>query len=197
MLFFFKKAPFLAVMTSEQSRIRWQGPACLSKTAGDFPGRFRGQYPWLTGPVRPFLPALAGSLGIAHTTCAKEDPKLKRSLALLLTSLLLVFSLAACGKDQQAGGVGDSASSGSVTGDTGSGSSSGGSADGSVTGGVNGGSGGPMMDGADDTMDDVGDMARDAVRDTGDALTGGTTGYTKNQMDGYTYDQMVENGRVF
>ena len=54
-----------------------------------------------------------------------------------------------------------------------------------------------MMDGAMDTMDDVGDAARNAVRDAGDALTGSTTGYTKNHMDGYTYDQMVRNGRVF
>ena len=54
-----------------------------------------------------------------------------------------------------------------------------------------------MMDDAMDTMNDVGDAARNAVRDTGDALTGSTTGYTKNHMDGYTYDQMVRNGRVF
>ena len=47
-----------------------------------------------------------------------------------------------------------------------------------------------------DTMDDVGDAARSAVRDAGDTITG-TTGYTKNGMDGYTYDQMVQNGRVF
>ena len=118
---------------------------------------------------------------------------MKRSLALLLTSLLLVFSLAACGKDQQPGGVGDSATNGSVTGDAGNG----GLTDDSVTGGVNDGNGGSMMDGAMDTMDAVGDAARSAVRDAGEALTGGTTGYTKNQMNGYTYDQMVRNGRVF
>ena len=126
--------------------------------------------------------AFAGPLGIAHTTRAKEDPELKRSLALLLTSVLLVFSLAACGKDQQPGGVDDSASNGSVTG----GAGSGGLTDDSVTGGVNDGKGGGMMDDAMDTMDDVGDAARSAVRDAGDALTGGTTGYTKNQMNGYT-----------
>lgn len=121
---------------------------------------------------------------------------MKRSLALLLTSLLLVFSLTACGKDQQPGGVDDSASNGSVTGDAGND----GLTDDSVTGGVNDSSSGSMMDGAMDTMDDVGDAARSAVRDAGDALTGGTTGttgYTKNQMNGYTYDQMVQNGRVF
>lgn len=118
---------------------------------------------------------------------------MKRSLALLLASLLLVFSLTACGKDRQPGGVDGSVSNGSVAGDAGNGDLTGGS----VTGGVNDGNGGGMMDGARDTMDDVGDAARDVVRDTGDALTGGTTGYTRNQMNGYTYDQMVQNGRVF
>ena len=137
-------------------------------------------------------------MGIAHTTRAKEDPKLKRSLALLLTSLLLVFSLAACGRDQQPGDVDDNGvSDGSVTGDVNNGGLTGGYDDGSVTGGVNDGNGGGMMDGAMDTMDGVGDAARNAVRDAGDALTGSTTGYTKNHMDGYTYDQMVRNGRVF
>ena len=123
---------------------------------------------------------------------------MKRSLALLLTSLLLVFSLATCGRDQQPGDVDDNGvSDGSVTGDVNNGGLTGGYDDGSVTGGVNDGNGGGMMDGAMDTMDGVGDAARNAVRDAGDALTGSTTGYTKNHMDGYTYDQMVRNGRVF
>lgn len=110
---------------------------------------------------------------------------MKRSFALLLASVMLVFSLAACGKDQQPGGV--------------DGTVNGGPADDSVTGGVNDGTGGTggVTDGALDTMDDVGNAARDVVRDTGDALTGGTTGYTRNQTNGYTYDQMVQNGRVF
>ena len=122
---------------------------------------------------------------------------MKRSLALLLTSLLLVFSLTACGRDRQPGDAdNNSASDGSVIGDADNGGANGGYDD-SVTGGVNGGNGGSMMDGAMDTMDDVGDAARNAVRDTRDALTGTTTVYTKNHMDGYTYDQMVRNGRVF
>ena len=118
---------------------------------------------------------------------------MKTSLALLLTSLLLVFSLTACGRDRQPGDADNSsASDGSVTGDVNEGGY-----DDSVTGGVNDGNGGGMMDDAMDTMDDVGDAARNAVRDTGDALTGSTTGYTKNHMFCYTYDQMVRNGRVF
>lgn len=115
---------------------------------------------------------------------------MKRSFALLLTSLLLVFSLTACGKDQQPGGVNDN---GSVSG-----------TDGSATDGVNGGDmagGNTAGNGSgsvtDGVMDDVGDAARDAVRDTGDALTGGTAGYTNSRANGYTYDQMVQNGRVF
>lgn len=125
---------------------------------------------------------------------------MKRSLALLLTSLLLVFSLAACGKDQQPGGVDgsgavtDGGSTGSLAGNNGA---NGDAADGSVTGGVNNNGGGPMMDGAMDTMDDAGNAVRNTVQRAGDALTGDISGYTNNRTSGYTYDQMVENGRVF
>lgn len=133
---------------------------------------------------------------------------MKRSLALLLTSLLLVFSLAACGKDQQPGGVdgsgsvtggdtagngGDVTGNGSTTGNDGAGT--GNAAGTSVTGGVNGGASGSMMEGAMDTMEDMGNTARNVVRGTGDTLTGSANG--RNQMNGYTYDQMVQNGRVF
>ena len=118
---------------------------------------------------------------------------MKRSLAFLLTSLLLVFSLTACGKDQQPEDADNNVSGGSVTDGS---AGNGGLTDESVTGGINGDDSGSMMDGAMDTMDDVGDAARSAVRDAGDTVTG-TTGYTKNGMDGYTYDQMVQNGRVF
>ena len=118
---------------------------------------------------------------------------MKRSLAFLLTSLLLVFSLTACGKDQQPEDADHNVSGGSVTDGS---AGNGGLTDDSVTGGINGDDSGSMMDGAMDTMDDVGDAARSAVRDAGDTITG-TTGYTKNGMDGYTYDQMVQNGRVF
>lgn len=132
---------------------------------------------------------------------------MKRSFALLLTSLLLVFSLTACVKDQQPGGVNDN---GSVSGTDGSatdgvnGGDMAGDNNGPATGGVNGGDmagGNTAGNGSgsvtDGVMDDVGDAARDAVRDTGDALTGGTAGYTNSRANGYTYDQMVQNGRVF
>ena len=59
---------------------------------------------------------------------------MKRSLALLLTSLLLVFSLAACGRDQQPGDVDDhGVSDGSLTGEVNNGGLTGGYDDGSVT----------------------------------------------------------------
>lgn len=145
---------------------------------------------------------------------------MKRRFALLLASLLLAVSLTACGKDRQpddasgstdggavsgdtgSGTAGDTGggltgdTSGGLTGDTGSGTAgdtgsgltgdtgSGGTGD-SVTGGVNGGNGGTMMDGALDTMENTGDAARSAVQSAGDRL------------GGYTYEEMVRNGRVF
>lgn len=136
---------------------------------------------------------------------------MKRSFALLLASLLLAVSLTACGKDRQVGDtsgntgddtVGDigapgSAGNGGLTGDyagndTGdplAGGADNGGVNGntgdSVTGGVNGGAGGSMMDGALDTMENAGDTARSAVQRAGDHL------------GGYTYEEMVRNGRVF
>lgn len=138
---------------------------------------------------------------------------MKRSLALLLTSLLLVFSLTACGKDQQSDGADGN---GSVTDNSGAGGSmTGGGSDSAnggvndltnggvndpVTGGVNGSGastdGGSLADDAMDALDDVGDAARNAVRD-GENAAGGTAGYTNSRIHGYTYDQMVRNGRVF
>lgn len=142
---------------------------------------------------------------------------MKRSFALLLFSLLLAVSLTACGKDRQAGDVTGGTNGGTVAGDTGSGAAGGagsgdltgdpadggvngnggslnggtdrggvnGSAGDSVTGGVNGGNGGSMMDGALDTMENAGDRARSAVQSA------------DGRLGGYTYEQMVRNGRVF
>lgn len=146
---------------------------------------------------------------------------MKRSLALLLTSLLLVFSLTACGKDQQSDGADGN---GSVTDNNGAGGAmTGGGSDSAnggvndltnggvndpanggvndpVTGGVNGSGastdGGSLADDAMDALDDVGDAARNAVRN-GENAAGGTAGYTNSRIHGYTYDQMVQNGRVF
>lgn len=138
---------------------------------------------------------------------------MKRSLALLLTSLLLVFSLTACGKDQQSDGADGN---GSVTDNSGAGGAmTGGGSDSAnggvndltnggvndpVTGGVNGSGastdGGSLADDAMDALDDVGDAARNAVRN-GENAAGGTAGYTNSRIHGYTYDQMVRNGRVF
>lgn len=140
---------------------------------------------------------------------------MKRSFALLLASLLLAVSLTACGKDRQVGDASGSTNGGSVAGDPGTGAAGdagnggltgdtanggvngngvngdsvtggvNGNAGDSVTGGVNGGNGGSMMDGALDTMENAGDAARSAVRSTG------------SRLGGYTYEEMVRNGRVF
>lgn len=84
---------------------------------------------------------------------------MKRSFALLLTSVMLVVSLAACGKDR-VDGAGD------------------------MTDGTYDGAG-DMANGARDAVDDMGDAARDVVRGAEDALTGGSN----HETSGYTYDQ--------
>ena len=113
---------------------------------------------------------------------------MKTSLALLLTSLLLVFSLTACGRDRQPGDADDSSvSDGSVSGGVNDGSY-----DDSVTGGVNDGNGGGMMDDAMDTMDDVGDAVEDmwdGGRRAVDDVTRGTAGAT-------SFQRMLDNARV-
>lgn len=136
---------------------------------------------------------------------------MKRNVALLLTSLLLVFSLTACGKDRQpddAGGssVNDMDNNGTTAGSTapggadsgaGSGTVSNGANSGITSGGANGGTAsGGINDGTtsgDDLLDDAGDAARGLVRDAGDAVTGRTGA----GMKGISYEQMLQNGRVF
>lgn len=121
---------------------------------------------------------------------------MKRNFALLLTSLLLVFSLTACGKDQQqpgdtnSGGAATDENGGVTGGDTANGSMSanGGTAGSGMTGSGSaaGNAGNTLANGANDVLDG----ARNAARDVGDAITGRTT-------SGSAYDRMVENGRVF
>lgn len=136
---------------------------------------------------------------------------MKRNVALLLTSLLLVFSLTACGKDRQPDDVGGSSvndmdNNGTSAGGTAPGGTDNGTGSGSVSNGANsgitsggadngtasGGAGSGTMSG-DDILDDAGDAARGLVRDAGDALTGRTSA----GMKGFSYEQMLQNGRVF
>lgn len=125
---------------------------------------------------------------------------MKTSLALLLTSLLLVFSLTACGKDQQPS---DATNGGSVTdnNDAAGGNNSpvtGSDSSAPSSGGLTGGDTSADSGTANNSLtDDVGDAARDmgnAARDMGDAITGRTADRTRS---GYSYNQMVRNGRVF
>lgn len=132
---------------------------------------------------------------------------MKRNVALLLTSLLLVFSLTACGKDQQPGDAGGSsmtdtdnngtASNGTIGGTgstaapngTGSGAGSGTASNGTGTASNGTGNGA----GGGDILDEAGDAARNIARDVGGAVTGRTS----TGMNGLSYEQMLQNGRVF
>lgn len=96
---------------------------------------------------------------------------MKRSFALLLTSVMLVVSLAACGKDR-VDGAGDMTNG---TYNNGAGDMTDGTYDGA----------GDMANGARDAVDDMGDAARDVVRGAEDALTGGSN----HETSGGTYDQ--------
>lgn len=109
---------------------------------------------------------------------------MKRSFALLLTSVMLVVSLTACGKDRV-----DGAGEGTDGAYNGAGDMTDGAYDG--TGGMtddayNGA--GDLADDARDAMDDMGDAARDMVRGAEDALTGDsnheTNGYTNDRSNG-------------
>lgn len=138
---------------------------------------------------------------------------MKRNVALLLTSLLLVFSLTACGKDQQPGDAGGSsmtdtdnngtASNGTIGGTgstaapngTGSGAGSGTASNGTGNGAGSGTASNGTGNGADggDILDEAGDAARNVARDVGGAVTGRTS----TGMNGLSYEQMLQNGRVF
>jgi len=133
----------------------------------------------LTG-ILPAPPETAGGGLFDHK---KEEYPMKNTLMFLLVSLLLSFSLTACGGDSQQSGTagqtdgvnGDSAMSGSSAG-----TNAGGSTGGSVVGGNNGSSGtngsaddsnggmsgdGSLVDDARDALDDVGNAVDRAAGD--------------------------------
>ena len=97
---------------------------------------------------------------------------MKNTLMFLLASLLLAFSLTACGGGQTTGNVDDYGS----TSQSGGGSVNEGGAVGSgnaaENGSVNGGSaaGDGLMDGARDAVDDAGRSVRGTLDDAGDAI---------------------------
>nr|WP_326185074.1 hypothetical protein [uncultured Oscillibacter sp.] len=114
---------------------------------------------------------------------------MKRSLTLLLASLLLAFSLAACGGDNKQ----DTNQNGSAV--TSSDNANGNGTDNATddrtdSNGTNGGS----------LAEDAGNAVTDGIDDVGDALTGdnaqnGTANKTRS-TGGATYGQMLRNGRV-
>lgn len=130
---------------------------------------------------------------------------MKRSLTLLLASLLLVFSLTACGgNDKQQ----DTNQNGGAVTDSGNASGNGGAAndrtDNNGTGSNGNGNGagtGSLAQDAGNAVTDGIDDVKDGIDDVGDALTGnsgqnGTASKTRNTTGGVSYGQMLRNGRV-
>lgn len=113
---------------------------------------------------------------------------MRRNLALLLTSLLLVFSLTACGGDKKDDGTNDNVGGNGVTNGETNGTND-------VTG--NG-------DGVDHGTDDgilggtSGDTGTPDPLPTDDPVTGTTDGANQQnaRVRGATYGQMLRNGRV-
>lgn len=125
---------------------------------------------------------------------------MKRSLTLLLASLLLVCSLAACGSDKkQDTNQNDSAvtNSGNANEDKNDTMTD----DRTDTNGDNGTGTGSLAQDAGDAVTDGIDDVKDGMEDVGDALTGDNTqnGAAANKTHstgGVTYGQMLRNGRV-
>lgn len=121
---------------------------------------------------------------------------MKRSLTLLLASLLLVFSLAACGGDNKQ----DTNQNGSAV--TSSDNANGNGTDNATDDRTdsNGTNGGSLAEDAGNAVTDGIDDVADGIDDVGDALTGdnaqtGTANKTRS-TGGATYGQMLRNGRV-
>jgi hypothetical protein len=121
---------------------------------------------------------------------------MKRSLTLLLTLALLVFSLTACGgsNDQQdqnndavMGGEitdnGTTADNGTTNNDT---TANNGTTNGSTTDNGTG----------DNLMDDTGNAIQNGVDDVEDTLTGDNNTTSRSTTGGISYRQMLENARV-
>lgn len=123
---------------------------------------------------------------------------MKRSLTLLLASLLLVFSLTACGGDDKQQDTANQDGSAVTNSDNANGNGS--SADNNGTNGNGSGTGSLAGDAGDAVTDGIDDVT-DGIDDVGDALTGGdsqngTANKTRNTAGGVSYGQMLRNGRV-
>ena len=125
---------------------------------------------------------------------------MKKNLALLLTALLLVFSLTACGNDQKdnnTAGNGDA-----ITGNDTAGNNTTGSADNGTTNETtNGGAGDTLLDDTKEGLNNVEDGVNNAIDDVlpGTGTTNRTAGTATPQgsrSGGVTYGQMLKNARV-
>lgn len=120
---------------------------------------------------------------------------MRSKLISLLTALLLVFALAACGGDMNRdNGIGGEQSGSSFEGRN-DGIIAG--SDDRAAGGSNAVNGQTGMAGADDrTGDDLVDDARDALTGAGDLVEDAMDGVDRKTRQGINFNQMVRNGRV-
>lgn len=127
---------------------------------------------------------------------------MRRSLTLLVASLLLVFSLTACGGNDKQQDNSANQNGSAVTGSDSAGGNNGntnGSAN--TNGNTNGGKDDSLMDDVGDAITDGADDVKDGIDDVGDALTGdtaknGTASRTRGTTGGTSYEQMLRNARV-
>ena len=158
-------------------------------------GKFCGQENFFTGHVIPFG---YNRLWVSRIPkpAQKEEHGLKRSLTLLLASLLLVFSLTACGRNNQNGSQNGTATNGQTAGNNETtapadnnmnggteGNMQNGTSDnasGNASGNAGSSAGGNLVDDTGDVLEDIGNGTRDVLDDAGRALTGGSTGRAAN-----------------
>lgn len=123
---------------------------------------------------------------------------MKRSLTLLVASLLLVFSLTACGgNDKQQ----DNSANQNGSAATGSDNATGNNAADNGENSANGNRDDSLMDDVGDAITDGAEDVKDGIDDVGDAMTGdnantGTANQTRGTTGGATYEQMLRNARV-
>ena len=131
---------------------------------------------------------------------------MKRSLTLLLASLLLVFTLTACGRGNQQDTANQNGQNNGAVTENGANDNNGAILDNGPAdqNGANGNNNGNSLAGdVEDTVrDGVNEVGR-GIEDVGDAITGndvnrteGTTNQTGSTLGGATYEQMLRNARV-
>ena len=154
-------------------------------------GKFCGQENFFTGHVIPFG---YNRLWVSRIPkpAQKEEHGLKRSLTLLLASLLLVFSLTACGRNNQNGSQNGAAANGQTAGNNETtapaDNNTNNGTEGSMQNGTNNNvgnnagdnAGGNLVDDTGDVLQDIGNGTQDVLDDAGRALTGGTAGRSVN-----------------